>query len=103
MNKVNIFIGDRIYTLRNKQGLAQMELAKKLGVSRASIANYESGKQRIQTDDLYRVAQLFNVTPFYLLPEVEPTDEEIKSILSKREKKTCECCGQRIKESPCRR
>lgn len=98
MNKVSVYIGDRIKSLRDDAGLSQLEVSNKLGISRASLANYEVGKQRIQTDDLYRLAAVLGVGPKDLLPDKEPSEDEIKIILKKREKKICHCCNQIIKE-----
>jgi len=97
MNKVSIYIGDKIKTLREDKELSQLEVSNKLGVSRASLANYEIGKQRIQTDDLYKLASILGVKSKDLLPDKEPTESEIKAILKKREKVFCKCCNQRIK------
>ena len=42
MNKY-INFGKRLSSLRDKMGLSQIELAKRTGISRQSIHNYESG------------------------------------------------------------
>ncbi len=69
-NRVYVLIGNRIKELRDKK-FSQEELARKIGVSRASIANYESGKQAIYISDLYKIADVLNVDIRGLLPSVD--------------------------------
>jgi transcriptional regulator with XRE-family HTH domain len=61
MNVVNIkavytHVGLQIKRFREESGLTQDQLAKEIGVSRASLANYEIGKQAIYLSVLYDVA-----------------------------------------------
>lgn len=61
-------IGERIKMLRSERGWSQEELAKKLGYQERSIISLvELGKRGIDTDTLIRYADLFGVTPTYLL------------------------------------
>lgn len=85
-------LGKRIEFERNKLGLNQIELAKKLNLSSsASISQYESG-DRIPSDDIkIKMADLFGCTLDYLMgksdirnPQEIDTDK-IKIGLSKTE------------------
>ncbi len=67
---VYVRIGERIKELRDKT-FSQEELAKAIDVSRASIANYESGKQSIYISDLYKIADVLKVDISTLLPSTE--------------------------------
>ena len=67
---VYVLIGKRIKELRDKK-FSQEELAKSIGVSRASIANYESGKQAIYISDLYKIAAVLEVDIASLLPSID--------------------------------
>lgn len=67
---VYVLIGNRIKELRDKK-FSQEELAKAIGVSRASIANYESGKQAIYISDLYKIADVLEVDIASLLPSID--------------------------------
>ena len=64
----NNILGKRIELERNKLGLNQIELAKKLNLSSsASISQYESG-DRIPSDDIkLKMCELFDCTLDYLL------------------------------------
>ncbi len=64
-------IGRRIKEFRDKANFTQEVLAKKTGVSRASIANYESGKQAIYISDLYKIADCLGIGIERILPSLE--------------------------------
>lgn len=57
----------RLKILRNEQNMSQEELAKKLGVSRTSITNYELGRNEASTQILNKLSEIFNVSTDYLL------------------------------------
>lgn len=64
-------IGRRIKALREKMNLTQESLAESIGLSRASLANYESGKQAIQISVLYKVAKILKAEICDILPSLE--------------------------------
>lgn len=51
-------LGDKVFECRKRHLLNQRDLAEKLGVSRASIANIESGRQRMTAYRQYQIEQL---------------------------------------------
>lgn len=57
-------LGRKIQGLRTKRGVTQEELGKRLTprVTRASIANIESGKQRVYTHTLLEIATALDVS-----------------------------------------
>lgn len=55
----------------NHEKVTQEILAKALGLTRASIANYEAGSQSVSIFDLYRIADLFGVSVTGFLPSVD--------------------------------
>jgi len=59
-------VKDRIKYLRKKNGMTQKQLAEKLGVSQGNIADWEVGRSKPSTDAIIKIAQLFNVTMFWL-------------------------------------
>lgn len=63
-------IGDRIRTIRERstQKLSQAKLAKLLGMSRASIVNIESGRQRAPVHLLWRIADALETELAMLIP-----------------------------------
>jgi transcriptional regulator with XRE-family HTH domain len=73
-----ILIGEKIRKYRGE--MRSGELAKKVNLSRTSIANIEKGRQHVTIDALWRIATLLKVDPHQLLPtaeEVEVTFDDI--------------------------
>jgi transcriptional regulator with XRE-family HTH domain len=56
-------VGIRIRQIRETLGLQQSELAKRVGLSRAAIANTEIGRQRLLLDGIERYARALGTTP----------------------------------------
>ena len=53
--------------LRISAGLTQVEMAKKLGISRSTIGMYETGAREPDFETLEKIADFFNVDTDYLL------------------------------------
>lgn len=91
-------IGNNIKKYRELARVKQEELAKEIGVSRPSVANYESGKQAIYISDLYKIAKRLSVGIGDLLPDEKELQESASvdmlvkraSDLTKKEKKVLE-------------
>lgn len=64
-------IGEQITLLRKQQNLSQDELAKKVGVSRTIIGNYERNANTPSIEVLVKLAKVFNVTVDFLVGEGE--------------------------------
>lgn len=64
-------IGGRIIQLRKQLDLSQEELAKKVGVSRTIIGNYERNANTPSIEVLIKIAKVFNVSVDYLIGEGE--------------------------------
>jgi transcriptional regulator with XRE-family HTH domain len=84
--------GQRVRQHRERLNLNQAEIGRAVGLSRASIANIETGRQRTPIHHLYRLARALRVDVHALLPAAseEPRttiDREIQSAikLSERE------------------
>ena len=67
-------LGASIKAQRRALRLTQQQLAMQLGVSRASVANVETGRQRVLVHQLYELAEQFNVGVQDLLPESSEGD-----------------------------
>lgn len=57
-----ILLGNRIRELRTEYGLTQADLAKKVGVSKATITSYESDLRQPSYDVLIKLANIFKVS-----------------------------------------
>lgn len=54
-------LGDKIHELRKINGMSQEFLAEKMNVSRQSISKWENGQSAPSSDNLFRMAEIFNV------------------------------------------
>jgi transcriptional regulator with XRE-family HTH domain len=63
-------IGDLIRRRRKLMKLTQQDLAPMLGISRASLANIETGRQRVLVHQLYGLAAKLELKPADLLPQL---------------------------------
>lgn len=61
------FLGLKIKHMRETLGIEQAELARRLGQTRASISNLETGKQRIPLHAVENIAKAFGIAPRHLL------------------------------------
>lgn len=70
-------IGKRVRAQRLKAGITQAQLARLTGMSRVSITNLETGKQRIPLHVLYAVAYTVGADPVELLPDVRIEEDAL--------------------------
>ena len=73
-------LGRTVAKRRRELGLTQSDIAEKLGLSRASLANLESGRQRIMVHQLFALANALKLKSILdLVPEtwvpLEPLPE----------------------------
>lgn len=66
-------IGKKLQTLRKGRKLSQQQLADKMGVSRATVSNYEVGRRAPHLAELKRFAEFYGVGLDYF--GVASTDE----------------------------
>lgn len=57
----------RLRSLREKMGISQTELAKRVGIVRPTYSNYEAGNREPDYETLKRLADFFSVSIDYLL------------------------------------
>jgi len=70
-------VGEALSVRRNGLKLTQAEVAKRVGLSRASLANIETGRQKILLHNLYRLAAVLDVPRVEeLLPAVKLKNPE---------------------------
>lgn len=63
--------GERLRELREKRGLTQEELGKKINQKKANISKYETGKLQPSIETIDFLANYFNVTADYLLDRTD--------------------------------
>ena len=62
-------LGAKIKAHRRALRLTQQQLADQLGISRASLANVETGRQRVLVHQLFELADQLSISVQDLLPE----------------------------------
>lgn len=77
MLTIYVTIGRNLRLHRQKLGLSQIDLANRCEMTKASISQIESGKQRIAIENLYRVASVLKCSVYDLLPPDLTTDVDI--------------------------
>ena len=64
-------IADRIRYLREKTGMTQTDLAKKLGISRSAVNSWEMSLSTPSIANIIEMSRIFHVTADYLLSSSE--------------------------------
>ena len=64
-----MLLGSKIIALRKKYNISQGELAKRAGVSRTIIGNYERNENTPSIEILLKIAKEFNVSVDFLIGE----------------------------------
>lgn len=60
-------LNEQIHLLRTNMGISQIELAKKLGVTKQSVSNWENDNILPSIEMLVKIATFFGVSTDYLL------------------------------------
>ncbi|EMF0041874.1 helix-turn-helix domain-containing protein [Enterococcus hirae] len=99
----NNVIGTQISLLRKKFGLTQEDLANKLGFSKQTISNWETGLKTPRMGAIQKIADLFNVSKSFIIEGVEEAPsasiEKIYNQLSPpRQQKVYNFAKQELKE-----
>lgn len=77
----------RIVDLREKKNITQTELAKKMDLDKSSMSKIENGTRKVSSDEVAKLANIFNVSTDYLLgrtdtPQFTRKDErDVQKIL----------------------
>ena len=69
------FVSKRLTEVREARGLNQSELAKLVGVNRASISHYETGKRSPEMETLRKLAEVLEIPGAYFFKRVEVEEE----------------------------
>ena len=69
-------LNEKIQYCRKKEGLSQVDLADRLGVSRQSVSKWETGEANPDVTKIPQLARVFGVTADWLLSEEDPKEPE---------------------------
>lgn len=77
-----VTLGQRLAELRKTKGMNQKDVAEVLGVSRSSVASWETGHRIPRIEELSALASVFGVSADYLLmktddPTPPPSEDDI--------------------------
>lgn len=71
-------VGEKIRELRIKQGMTQEQLGELLGVKKAAVQKYESGRvKNLKQSTMSKLCEIFNVPPWTFV-EVQYCNEELQ-------------------------
>ena len=73
-------ICDRIRYLRDKSGMTQTDLAKKLGISRSAVNSWEMALSMPSLYNIVEMSQIFHVSVDYLLSVSEKITVDITNL-----------------------
>ena len=76
-------IGNRLYFIRKKQGLTQMEVAEAADISDRNYADIERGTVNMRVSTLLRICEALHVTPDDLLTEESGYYQKQAELMSK--------------------
>lgn len=79
--------GRRVQVARKKKGLSPSQLATLIGLARTSVANIESGRQRVPIHILWRLSDALGTPVSELVPEISKPNAGRFSEVVKRESK----------------
>lgn len=54
-------IAEKLLALRNARGLTQQQVSEELGIARATLGGYETGRRSPRLPDLQNLAEFYNV------------------------------------------
>lgn len=67
-----ILLGKKLKNIREQIGFSQEFVANELGITRQAIINIESGKRKIDSFELFKLANLYNTDVTDLITEQVP-------------------------------
>ena len=82
IEQINKYVGSKIKDYRKSFGLSQEELAKKIGVGKTTISNYEVGIRSPKKPQMIKLSEVFDVAIDDFFPQTDSTRINVSSTLS---------------------
>jgi len=73
-------LGERIKERRRELKRTQLEVSAAVEISRAALANIETGKQRTSVFLLARLAKVMKISPGNLIPDLSEAEERLQRV-----------------------
>lgn len=73
----------RIVDLREKAGMTQTELAKKMDFDKSTMSKVENGTRKVSSDELRKLSKIFDVSADYLLGNENKSSEKTADLADK--------------------
>lgn len=77
-------LGEKIFALREEQGITQEELAKELNITSRTLQNYEYGISEPKFDTIKQLSKLFNVNIDFFTSSNDVVSQNKKDVVSSR-------------------
>lgn len=95
--------GDKLASLRKKQGMSQEQLADRLGVTRQSVSKWESGSSMPELSKLISISDLYSVSVDYLVRDaIDDPQTPRQETAGRPERTDATGCGYVYVDSPFR-
>lgn len=92
-------IGQRIFRLRTKAGFTQLQLAKKVGVSRVAVTKWESDQtENLKLKNLIKLCDVFKISAEYLINGEERDGESKLTTLVTKKESEAEDLADRLRD-----
>ena len=70
-----ITIGNKLYAIRKKAGMTQLEVAEAAGLSDRTYADIERGTVNMRLETILRICEVLHITPDEIMTQDEPASE----------------------------
>ena len=82
IEQINKYVGYKIKDYRKSFGLSQEELAKKIGVGKTTISNYEVGIRSPKKPQMIKLSEVFGITIDDFFPKTDSIKINVSATLS---------------------
>ncbi|WP_204162922.1 XRE family transcriptional regulator [Lactococcus lactis] len=82
IEQINKYVGSKIKDYRKAFGLSQEELAKKIGVGKTTISNYEVGFRSPKKPQMIKLSEVFGITIDDFFPQTDSKKINVSTTLS---------------------
>ena len=79
-HELSLELAERVRAEREYLGLSQEQVSRALNVSRAAVSAIETGRRKVSSVELARLAKLYGTSTDRLLGNVLPTDDSVTQL-----------------------